>query len=203
MNLSVIYHGNPIGAASLNSDGIFWDFSCRLQSQINGPIRLYALCGWESEYLGIPAADGVLHIRMPKKHLPDGADVILASQQPNGIWKPWAGEIDGVRVETALIRHKDGIQIALESGEAIRFPEWIETMKKVQVFDSERLLLQLDESGNLPEIEKTIGGNNNETMDRNAPAVELPSDASSVGDDYGIGGYNRTEQGWQADSPDF
>lgn len=203
MDLSIIYQGAPVGSATMESDGIYWKIVCRMMQSSNEPIRLYGIHSWQSEYLGIPDAEGRLAARIAKKHLPDGAETILASKLPNGSWKPWAGEVDGVKVENALLQRDNGILLALESDEAVRFPEWIEFMEKVQVSDSERLLLRLDENGNLPEIEKKLGGTNNETMDRDAPAFELHPDASSGNDDNRIGGNNGTEQGWEADSADF
>lgn len=191
MELSIIYCGDPIGTAQMQPDGIYWDISCRLSKHQDAPIRLYGVSGWKSEYFGIPDVDGDLHLRIPKKHLPDGADCILASQQPNGDWKPWAGELDGIRVDDALLcREAAGIRLALAPEDAVKFPEWIGTMKKEQISDRERLLLQTDENGNLPEIEKYLGGTNNETMDRDTPAGELPSDAPADDGFDGDGGFD-------------
>ena len=203
MELSIIDRGETVGTASMESDGIYWKLVCRLTQKKNSPIRLYGLHLWQSEYLGIPDADGLLQTKIPKKHLPHGADMILASEQPNGKWKPWAGQIDGVRVEAGLLQKDGGILLALEPEEAVRFPEWIEIMEKVQMPDSERLLLRLDEEGNLREIEKKLGGTNNETMDRDAPAVELPADDSSDDDYYDISDFDAAEQGRQTDSADI
>lgn len=203
MELSILYHGETVGTASMESDGIYWKLICRLAKKMNRPIRLYGLRLWQSEYLGIPDADGLLQTKIPKKHLPHGADVILASEQPNGKWKPWAGQLDGVRVERGLLQKDGGILLALEPEEAVKFPEWIEIMEKVQMPDSERLLLRLDGEGNLPEIEKKLGGTNNETMDRDAPAAELPADDSSDDGNYGVSDFDGTEHGWKTDSADI
>ena len=203
MELSILYHGETVGTACMEPDGIYWKLTCRLTKKKNRPIRLYGLRLWQSEYLGIPDADGLLQGRIPKKHLPEGADVILASEQPKGIWSPWAGQIDGVRVERGLLRRDGGILLALEPEEAVKFPAWIENMEKVQMPDSERLLLRLDEKGNLPEIEKKLGGTNNETMDRDAPAAELPADDFSDNDSDDLSGFDGTDQGWQTDSADI
>ena len=224
MELSIIYCGDPIGTAQMQPDGIYWDISCRLSKHQDAPIRLYGVSGWKSEYFGIPDADGDLHLRIPKKHLPDGAECILASEQPNGDWKPWAGELDGIAVDDALVRWDERVLFALAPKDAVKFPEWIGTMKKEQISDRERLLLQLDQDGNLPEIEKYLGGTNNETMDRDTPADELPSDDPADDGFDGDGGFDgfgeyddfgdlndfgeyadfgNTEQRRQADRADF
>lgn len=197
MKYSVLYHGEVIGEAELTDAGIYWNISCRITQTFDMPLRIYGLHRMNSEYLGIPGKDCILQTRIPKKRLPDGAEKILASEQPNGIWKPWAGELDGVTVSSALLNTDDGISLALEPEEAIRFPNLLDSMKKTSDFRTERMLLQLDKNGNLPEIEKNLGGNNNETMDITPSPVGVPFDAVSDDSFCVRGNYGGEEQGRQ------
>ena len=68
--LEVFAQGEKAGALELTHDGLFYEFSGTIRAE-DGIVRLYAVAGWDSEYLGIPEpqASGLfLRVRLPASH---------------------------------------------------------------------------------------------------------------------------------------
>lgn len=199
--MEVYEAGKVIGTLRAEPAGLFWEIYCKITVQPELLRRIFVLKGWKVEYLGIPDKNGELRGKIPQKRLPEGIETALASKMPREAWLPWRGEVDGVSVENACIRPtEEGIELALGLEETLKFPAWAENMKIESVLDGEMALLTLGPEGQLPVIEREVGGNTDETMDRSDFDFELPAEPAA----YDCGGSTGDEeQGWQADCPDL
>ena len=56
--LEVFEHGAAIGTLRVEREGLFLHFTCRIRPKAGELLRLYAISGWHSEYLGIPYPQG-------------------------------------------------------------------------------------------------------------------------------------------------
>ncbi len=189
----VIYeNGSAAGTLTMASEGLYWQIRCKMKPT-KQLLRLYAVSGLSSVYLGIPDGRGELSVRIGKKHLPD-VQAALAVTTPKGEWLPWRGEVDGVEVELCYCRQEaDGICLALPEAELIKFPAWAGQWNRERVYDQELALLRLDENGHLPQIDRENGGTEeHETMDSGyidpLLLAELPADYSYGGTDEEAGG---------------
>ena len=195
MELTVYERGTPVGTARLERDGIFWNFFCEMTDLTEQIRRVYVGTAWDVFYLGIPDAAGKLSAK--RRHLPAKPTFAVAAPYPRGEWLPWRGAVDGVSVETALIRREDGgIRLLLPPEEAVKFPAWLERTEKKTVFDTEFAMLSLTEDGRLPQEEKDKGEENHEEENTVSTFNDLlPADPPA---DDGIGG-----EGWETDRPDL
>ena len=178
MEVKIFHNGAAAGMAEVRSDGLYWDISCRVEVQ--GLVRLYGIGGWNSEYLGIPGADGRLRAHMGKKHLPDGLSAIVASAAPRGDWSPWMGTVDGVAVAEGYLQPRsDGFLLALSADESVKFPEWVDQMEQIQVYGRNMAQLRLDSEGRLSLIETESRGTEDEEIDRGDSSFGMPGDIDS------------------------
>lgn len=204
MELSITEHGGQIGSLTMEQEGLFWKFICNISADREQLRRIFVIHHMDVEYLGIPDAKGRLEIKIPRSHLPDGAEAALAVRHPRGQWLPWCGTLEGIAVEEAFFRKTgDGVEMALPPQEALKFPAWAEDMKTEQVYGKQTAVLTLDFDGHLPLKETEHGGMTNEEleeMDRAAFGDVLPDDAFA---DDGFSGAGAAEQGWEADRPDL
>lgn len=173
MEYSIFYHGASAGTAQVERTGLFWRIDGHMDNPRLGLVRLYAVHGLRSVYLGIPAADGNLQMKLPISHLPQGLDSILAAKEPNGTWKPWAGELDGVSVDHALVDNGPVPGIAFPPENAIAFPEWLEEMSPMTMYGSDWLVLRLTADGKLPAIQ-IEGEQTNETDGFHIADIGMP-----------------------------
>lgn len=156
--LEVFAQGERVGVLELTRDGLFYEFSGTVRAA-DGIVRLYAVAGWDAEYLGIPEpqADGLfLRVRLPVSHFSAEPTCAVADRRPRGAWLPWRGEPDGVQVNDCSIRRSpDGLTLALPLHEAERFPLWLPHMQQTEL-DGERVwLLHLNADGTPPfEVEE-------------------------------------------------
>lgn len=161
--LEVFAQGRKIGTAEVKRDGLFLEFSARLRPEGDALLRLYAVAGWHSEYLGIPCPSGGelrLIARLPSSHFPGEPTAITADALPRSEWLPWCGELDGIPVHDCRIcREKDAIVLALAEPEAEQFPGWLAHMEETELGGEAVWLLRLNADGGLPfseeEEEKT------------------------------------------------
>ena len=196
MEVTIFEGTERIGSLTAEEDGLFWDFSCKINQDTERIRRIFVLSLFESHYLGIPDGSGSLTVKVPKKHLPNGIDGAVATAFPRGDWKPWRGMLDGVAVDTAYLRHgADTIALALLPEEAVKFPAWAREFKTENVHGVEMATFALDADGRLPLIKTESGGTENEKADIDRVDFELPADASA---DDSLG-----EQGWEADRSDL
>ena len=199
MELAITEHGERIGSLTMEQDGLFWKFVCSIGSEREQLRRIFVLQEWNVEYLGIPDEKGTLEARIPRSHLPDGAEAALAVRHPRGSWLPWCGLLEGISVAEAFFR-KDGttIELALLPQEALKFPAWAEDMKTQEVYGMQTAVLKLAHDGHLPQKEDGgITDEKAEEMDRPVSDAVLPDDAPA--DDDGFGG----EWAEEADRPDL
>ena len=189
MELAITEHGERIGSLTMEQDGLFWKFVCSIGSNREQLRRIFVLHQWSVEYLGIPDEKGMLEARIPRSHLPNGAEAALAVRHPRGSWLPWCGVLEGIAVAEAFFRKDVGtIELALPPQEALKFPAWAENMTTQEVYGMQTAVLTLTHDGHLPLKEKENGGITNEEaeeMDRPMSDAVLPDDAPA---DDGFGG---------------
>ena len=114
--LEVFAQGKKIGTAEVEREGLFLEFSANLRPEGDALLRLYAVAGWHSEYLGIPCPSGGelrLSARLPASHFPGEPTAIVANPRPRSEWLPWCGELDGIPVRDCRVRRE-------RDGEAVR-----------------------------------------------------------------------------------
>lgn len=195
MEVTVFEGGEPIGTLQAEENGLFWEISCTLERRSERILRIFVLSALDAAYLGIPNADGVLHARLAKRHLPNGIDGAAATTLPRGQWKPWRGVIDGVAVGHALLQTQpEGVKLALAPEEAVNFPAWVRDFQTERVNGVEYAALALDAEGHLPLKDRKCGGNEHEENGSDFADFGVPVDAPA-GD--GVG-----EQGRETDCPD-
>lgn len=194
MEFTVFEGTKAIGTLQAEENGLFWEISCKLEASRN-IWRIFALSALDAAYLGIPNADGVLHARLAKRHLPNGIDGAAATTLPRGQWKPWHGAIDGVAVGHALVQTQpEGVKLALAPEETVNFPAWVRDFQTERVNGVEYAVLTLDAQGHLPLKDRECGENEHEENGIDFADFGVSADAPA-GD--GVG-----EQGWEADRPD-
>lgn len=152
--LEVFAQGKKIGTAEVEREGLFLEFSANLRPEGDAPLRLYAVAGWHSEYLGIPCPSGGelrLSARLPASHFPGEPTAIAADPRPRSEWLPWCGELDGIPVRDCRIRREqDAIVLALAEAEAEQFPGWLAHMEEAELGGEAVRLLRLNADGSLP-----------------------------------------------------
>ena len=197
MKQAVFAGGEQVGSLDMEKDGLFWRFDCRLTKGTGRIHRIYVVNGWQVEYLGIPDSTGRLHTKLPCSHFPDGIHTALATELPRGDWLPWSGEIEGISVTDAFVKHTpEGIRLALSPQETLKFPAWAERMTTEHICNREVAVLPLSEDGNLPMIEKEFGGIEDEApeeMDGDFADPDLLDDDFA---DDGFGGDLDEDTGW-------
>lgn len=152
--LEVFAQGKKIGTAEVEWEGLFLEFSANLRPEGDALLRLYAVAGWHSEYLGIPCPSGGelrLSARLPASHFPGEPTAIVADPRPRSEWLPWCGELDGIPVRDCRIRREqDAIVLALAEPEAEQFPGWLAHMEEAELGGEAVRLLRLNADGSLP-----------------------------------------------------
>ena len=152
--LEVFEHGAAIGTLRVEREGLFLHFTCRIRPKAGELLRLYAISGWHSEYLGIPYPQGqeaALDVRLAASHFPSEPAGAVADVLPRGEWLPWCGELDGVPVRRCRIRRQEGsILLALSEEEAKLFPGWLGNMEQTEIQGERRMLLRLNADGTPP-----------------------------------------------------
>lgn len=154
MELDILMQGAPAGKLQMEQDSLFLHFRCTLRSVPEAPLRLYAISGWHSEYLGIPyPQDGTaqLEVRLPASHFPQSPEYAVADTRPRGAWEPWCGRLDGVAVRQCRLRSDNGgLEFALPPEEAQLFPAWLPHMQERTLFGESVLILRLNADGTPP-----------------------------------------------------
>lgn len=190
MQRTIYEEGIAIGTLRAQEDGLFWKFDVKIENRPEQIRRVFVLSGWDSQYLGIPDASGVLTARLARRHLPQGVAGAVATVWPRCPWLPWRGEVDGVFVDACWLRpREDGMDLAMLPQEAIKFPAWAPWLRTEPLFDVQMAVFDLDQNGHLPLIEKE-GGTTNETSYRTDPEPVLPADPAADDD---AGGWDTEE----------
>lgn len=152
--LEVFAQGKKIGTAEMEREGLFLEFSANLRPEGDALLRLYAVAGWHSEYLGIPCPSGGelrLSARLPASHFPGEPTAIAADPRPRSEWLPWCGELDDIPVcDCRIRREQDAIVLALAEPEAEQFPGWLAHMEETELGGEAVRLLRLNADGSLP-----------------------------------------------------
>ena len=196
MEFTIFWGNEPVGVLHAAQDGLYWKFSCELEKTTELPLRIYVLNKADSEYLGIPDADGHLTARIPARHFAAEPDGAVASEYPRGEWTPWRGTLNGVPVEFCLLRRtEDGITAALPPEAAQGFDQAPDDLPQITLYGKQWASVPVDLDGHLPPIERDNGGIYNETTALDPVAGGLPLDDAAA-DRLG-------QDGRQADRPDL
>lgn len=184
MEWNIYEQGETIGTLTAEQDGLFLRFFCRITQQPERLRRVFALSGWEAEYLGIPGPDGILHAQIPSAHLPAGVSGAAASVQPRGQWVPWCGALDGVMLTDAMLLHTaEGMTLALPPETMLSFPAWAGQAEPLYLCGRDMAALPLSTNGDVL-LRDTDGGNENETDAVPDFGTGLPDDPAA-GDGFG------------------
>ena len=127
MQIKLFDRNGGAGAAEVKESALFYHFTIQLDHKTETPVRVYAVAGLTSVYLGIPDRAGRLTAQLARKHLPSAPVCGVVTDEPRGVWQPWRGELDGVPVSMALTRAaEDGCRMAMPEETAARCscPRW-------------------------------------------------------------------------------
>lgn len=208
MELSVWEQGEQIGTVTVQQEGLFYIFICKISQHAEQLRRIYVISKWRVEYLGIPypRREGAeLQACIPVSHFPDGLTAAAAAAMPRGAWLPWCGEAGGVPIRNGLLKQlEDGYALALLPEEAQQLPQWLPQAAEQELMGRARLVFRLDAAGCMPSIEMTEnGGSTDEAQNFSDPSAGgVPSDAAP-GDGDGRAGDGDPLKGRQADRPDI
>ena len=96
MQIKLFDRNGGAGAAEVKESALFYHFTIQLDHKTETPVRVYAVAGLTSAYLGIPDRAGRLAAQLARKHLPSAPECGVVTDEPRGVWQPWRGELDGV-----------------------------------------------------------------------------------------------------------
>lgn len=147
--------GAVIGSFEVTPDGLYDEYFYEIHSMGDRLLRLYAVGGLSSHYLGIPDCRGKLRKKLQRKLFPRGASCLIASEYEKSDWCSWRGTLDGVKVEDGLLCRQDGVTfLALLPEEAMHFPAWADYYQEKTIYRHSRMLLQLNADGQPSAIER-------------------------------------------------
>ncbi len=146
MQIKLFGRTGAVGTAEVKESALFYHFTVQIDAPDGTPVRVYAVAGMASAYLGIPSREGRLTVQLARKKLPSAPECAVASAEPRGAWQPWRGTLDGVPVPMALLRGEDGGgTLAMPEETALDFPAWTESFTPVTLFGRTLYALKLDE----------------------------------------------------------
>ena len=70
MQIKLFDRNGGAGAAEVKESALFYHFTIQLDHKTETPVRVYAVAGLTSVYLGIPDRAGRLTAQLARKHLP-------------------------------------------------------------------------------------------------------------------------------------
>lgn len=148
MQIKLFDRNGGVGAAEVKESALFYHFTVQLEYRTEAPVRVYAVAGLTSVYLGIPDRTGHLTAQLARKHLPSAPECGVVTDEPRGAWQPWHGELDGVPVDMALTRaEEDGFRMAMPEETAARFPAWTASFEPVTLGGKQYYELFFDANG--------------------------------------------------------
>lgn len=180
MQIKLFDRNGGAGAAEVKESALFYHFTIQLDHKTETPVRVYAVAGLTSVYLGIPDRAGRLAAQLARKHLPSAPECGVVTDEPRGVWQPWRGELDGVPVSMALTRAaEDGCRMAMPEETAARFPAWTASFEPVTLGGKQYYELFFDADGR-PRLREAppISTSTNDAIDNIAeesPEVDAPA----------------------------
>ena len=148
MQIKLFDRNGGVGAAEVKESALFYHFTVQLEHRTETPVRVYAVAGLTSVYLGIPDRTGHLTAQLARKHLPSAPECGVVTDEPRGAWQPWHGELDGVPVAMALTRaEEDGCRMAMPEEAAAHFPAWTASFEPVTLGGKQYYELFFDANG--------------------------------------------------------
>lgn len=183
MQIKLFDRNGGAGAAEVKESALFYHFTIQLDHKTETPVRVYAVAGLTSVYLGIPDRAGRLTAQLVRKHLPSAPECGVVTDEPRGVWQPWRGELDGVPVSMALTRAaEDGYRMAMPEETAARFPAWTASFEPVVLDGKQYYELFFDADGRprlreAPPEAETSASTNDETDNtaEESPEVDAPA----------------------------
>lgn len=183
MQIKLFDRNGGAGAAEVKESALFYHFTIQLDHKTETPVRVYAVAGLTSVYLGIPDRAGRLTAQLARKHLPSAPTCGVVTDEPRGVWQPWRGELDGVPVSMALTRAAEGgCRMAMPEETAARFPAWTASFEPVVLDGKQYYELFFDPDGRprlreVPPEAETSASTNDETDDtaEERPEVDAPA----------------------------
>lgn len=188
MQIKLFDRNGGVGAAEVKESALFYHFTIQLDHKTETPVRVYAVAGLTSVYLGIPDRAGRLTVQLARKHLPSAPACGVVTDEPRGVWQPWRGELDGVPVSMALTRvAEDGCRMAMPEETAARFPAWTASFEPVVLDGKQYYELFFDADGRPrlreapPEAETSASANDatDDTVEE-SPEVDAPAGTAAA-----------------------
>ena len=188
MQIKLFDRNGGAGAAEVKESALFYHFTIQLDHKTETPVRVYAVAGLTSVYLGIPDRAGRLTVQLARKHLPSAPACGVVTDEPRGVWQPWRGELDGVPVSMALTRvAEDGCRMAMPEETAARFPAWTASFEPVVLDGKQYYELFFDADGRPrlreapPEAETSASANDatDDTVEE-SPEVDAPAGTAAA-----------------------
>lgn len=186
MQIKLFDRNGGAGAAEVKESALFYHFTIQLDHKTETPVRVYAVAGLTSVYLGIPDRAGRLAAQLARKHLPSAPECGVVTDEPRGVWQPWRGELDGVTVAMALTRAaEDGCRMAMPEETAVRFPAWTASFEPVTLGGKQYYELFFDADGRprlreAPPEAETSASINDTTNDMAEESLEVDAPAGTA-----------------------
>ena len=188
MQIKLFDRNGGAGAAEVKESALFYHFTVQLDHKTETPVRVYAVAGLTSVYLGIPDRAGRLAAQLARKHLPSAPECGIVTDEPRGVWQPWRGELDGVPISMALTRAAEvGCRMAMPEETAARFPAWTASFEPVTLGGKQYYELLFDADGRprlreAPPEAETSASTDDATDDatEERPEVDAPAGTAEV-----------------------
>lgn len=154
MQIKLFDRNGGAGAAEVKESALFYHFTIQLDHKTETPVRVYAVAGLTSVYLGIPDRAGRLTAQLARKHLPSAPTCAA----------------------------EDGCRMAMPEETAARFPAWTASFEPVVLDGKQYYELFFDADGRprlreAPPEAETSASTNDETDDtaEESPEVDAPA----------------------------
>ena len=85
MQIKLFDRNGGAGAAEVKESALFYHFTIQLDHKTETPVRVYAVAGLTSVYLGIPDRAGRLAAQLARKHLPSAPACGVVTDEPRGV----------------------------------------------------------------------------------------------------------------------
>ncbi len=163
MNYTVYKGSQPVGEATIEPAGLYYEIRCMLREI--GPVqRLYGIRGIDVCCLGVPDKNGKLQRWIPRKYVPAPERVIVSDVAP-GKWKPWSGAYFGPMLYDCFLCSTDqGWSLAIGQEEWEGLSQWKDMGKKETVGGRLMICVDLGTDGQPARIDIENGGEENEKI---------------------------------------
>lgn len=111
MELPVTYQKETVGRLTVTQQGLYYRFEADCTVTCTEPLRLFAVCGFNSKPIGVLSREGSLNKRISVREAGKLPSYAVLGKTDAGYF-PWCGVIDGETVADAYLKG-EGAQMTL------------------------------------------------------------------------------------------